>query len=466
MTLASYLQRPGAEKVLLAEIAAGPHYLADAPYITEPGDTPANQPFAPVIAEGGIPRLSRRIQELWGGQAMPRWGELELAERVANGVDLAAADLRGAEVAVRVTGPRASVPYSDAVTVLSGELGPRSGDPDAGIRVEVRDRASDYRDTRVPQARYDASQQADGFPASNDGTPKPELLGKVRNIHPVLIDQANLVYQVRDGSVSSIDAVYDNGISVSYTADTSAGTFTISNAPSGMVTADVTGPHTDTAGILDYLVATYGGAPATDISGLPTGTVGIYIGQPRRLATILSDLMRGVVGWWGFDRSGSLKARTFQPPASGGPVFGETQQIGRVEWEEEAEVLASVPYLYQQNWTRLEAASSVDEDTAAWLRRDGLEAEVTGGSGAKTPDRLRTYFDAQADAEAVAIRARDLFGVTRKRAKLTVPVTDPLLDLGDDIALADTDVDGDYVVVSTTERWDGEIPLADLEAWG
>ena len=40
------------------------HYLADTAYITEPGDTPANQPYAPVIAEGGIPRLSRKIQEI------------------------------------------------------------------------------------------------------------------------------------------------------------------------------------------------------------------------------------------------------------------------------------------------------------------------------------------------------------------------------------------------------------------
>lgn len=83
------------------------------------------------------------------------------------------------------------------------------------------------------------------------GLPKPLVFGRVRNIPPLLVDPVSLVYQVHDGAVADVTAVYDRGVPLTkvttspglgeYLVNTANGTFQLGGAPDGQVTADVTG---------------------------------------------------------------------------------------------------------------------------------------------------------------------------------------------------------------------------------
>lgn len=111
--------------------------------------------------------------------------------------------------------------------------------------------------------------------ANLKGTRKPIVLGVVYNIPPVLVDEANNIYQVNDGAVTSIDAVYEGGealtLTTDYTVDTSNGRFTLVSSPTGVITADVTNDisltntegtttKTNGGGVIVYHLATnYGG---------------------------------------------------------------------------------------------------------------------------------------------------------------------------------------------------------------
>lgn len=494
MTLAELLRRFDTEKIMLVEIdreGGSPFYLADTAYFSEPADVPANAPYYPVIADGGVPRLSRRIQEVWGGRSVPTWGPLTLATNMINDVDLASADIRGKSLRVLLTGKRSQIALADAAVVLDGVVGVRSGNPDEGVTIEVLDRQALFNDIQVPVNVYDGTESV-SFPASNIGRVKPLCFGRCRNITPVLIDSANLVYQVNDGLISDVIAVYDKGVALTevagvpgagqYSQDLAAGTFRLGGLPAGEVTADVDGVVetatflASTTQIIDYLARTYGAIDAgdIDISGLPGDIVGYYINESTTIAEVITALMRGVLGWWGFTRTNTLRARLFSAPSPGGEIFDETRQLSDVKWQEESDVIWSVPSLYRRNWTQIsQPAGAVTLDYGAWLNSDGYESRTeSAGILAAYPwaviaDRVETYFDDAAAAATVAGRALTLFGVPRIRTRVDVPFVDPPVELGDSVEFADAGrVDGDHLVVGMADRWDGEIPLIEMEVWG
>lgn len=483
-TLAEHLALLDSQKVLLVEIdpdGLTPIYMADAPYYTEPSDTPPNQNYWPVIAQDGVPRLARRIQEIWGGRSVPAWGPLVLATPLVGSTDMATAALRGRDIRILLTGPRSIIPRANAAPVLTGVVGSRAGDIDSSLVFEITDRQAAWDAVELPAARYDGTETAN-FPAAEVGRSKPLCLGRCRNITPRLINTATRVYQVNDGPVQAIDAVYDNGVSVAFTANTAAGTFTLTNAPAGVITANVRGMLdgatwlSSTTQIIDWLARTYGGLSAgnIDITGLPANEIGIYLDEPTSLAEIITKLMQGVLGWWGFTRSGMLRARIFDAPMAGGPVFGQERHLSPLVWEEDPDIVWSVPLLYRRNWTRIEqAAASVSLDQAAWLRGEGYEARVEDAAvlsnypDATACDRLETYFDALAPAQTVAQRALTLFGTLRRRARTSLPYIDPPVEMGDSLTLNDAGIlSGDRVLMAIEERWDGEIPLVEVELWG
>jgi hypothetical protein len=248
-----------------------------------------------------------------------------------------------------------------------------------------------------------------------------------------------------------------------------------------VVTADVQGVKdgatwlTHTTQIIDYLARTYGAMVAGDISitGLPTDAVGIYIASPTKMADTITALMRGVLGWWSFDRAGKFRARLFAAPAAGGQSFGETKHLSDLTWDEEQDIVWSVPLVYARNWTVIEQpAAAATLEYTAWLKSDGYQSRVetaaikTTYPSAIIAPRLETYFAAKAPAETVAGRALTLFGALRRRTRVTVPITSVPLELGDSLNLFDAGVvSGDHVIVGVTERWDGEIPLVDTELW-
>lgn len=485
MTLSDYLKKPGSRKILLVVIDpdGAPVYLSTEPYDTEPGDTPSNQPFAPVIQPGGLPRMARAIQALFDGEsrAATTWAPLALASHEAGGVDLAAADLTGKPVAVYLTGPRADVAYADRAQLLGGVIGGSSGDVDGGLTFHLIGQSVRLDQLQVPAARFNAASEGAGFPAENDGQPRPLALGRVLNVTPVLVDAANHIYEVNNGPVNAIPAVYDNGFGVSKTDDLVNGRFTLTAAPAGVVTADVDGQQdgaawlSSTADLVEWLAVDQGGldAAAIDITGLPTETVGIYLVEPEPIAAVISRLLSGVGAWWSFTRAGKLKARLFEAPAAGGASFGETQQLRAraLSWENAPELYVGLPVIYRRNWTVIDQpAGAVTQNHKAWLAGEGLEdsrdAASPHAAGIEGP-RWETFFHDAAPAQAAADRALVLFSQVRKRVQVTLPALAAPLELGALVNLADAGpLDGDWRVVGIEEEWDAGLPLNHVELWG
>lgn len=135
------------------------------------------------------------------------------------------------------------------------------------IDIVIRDKLTAL-DKDFPPNTYGGTGGTDGS-ANLKGARKPITLGKVYNVPPVLVDETNNIYQVNDGAVTSIDAVYQGGESLTlttdYTVDASNGRFTLVSTPTGVITADVTnnitsGSYTNGAGVIILeLLTTYAG---------------------------------------------------------------------------------------------------------------------------------------------------------------------------------------------------------------
>ena len=108
---------------------------------------------------------------------------------------------------------------------------------------------------------------------------KPICFGQVFNIPAVLIDSGNLIYQVHDGPIISVDAVFDRGVALDkvasppgvgqFSQDISTGTFTLGGIPTGTITADVKGSsfpaYEDRTGdVIERMLIEYGGLSLSD----------------------------------------------------------------------------------------------------------------------------------------------------------------------------------------------------------
>jgi len=149
-----------------------------------------------------------------------------------------------------------------------------------------------------------------------DGQRIPIALGKVYNVEPILVDEAANEYQVHDGAVTSIDAVYVGGelqtLTTDYTVDAANGKFTMTSAPAGVVTADVTndvthGSYTNGAGVLLYEMATtYGALTTTGDAEIEDTTYttaaanayehGIYVAEKTTLIQPMNEILQSVNG--------------------------------------------------------------------------------------------------------------------------------------------------------------------------
>ena len=163
------------------------------------------------------------------------------------------------------------------------------------------------------------------------GKPKPTGWGPVKNITPPLVDSANLIYQVHDGAIAAVSAVYDRGVPLAevgsapgageYSVDTAAGTFTVGVTPSGTVTCDAqldasgSGYVSTTADIVFRILTDRVGLYSTEIepasfANLDTAApadVGIWSGTEFTTARqVIDELLRGVGAFGGFNRRGEL----------------------------------------------------------------------------------------------------------------------------------------------------------------
>jgi hypothetical protein len=328
-TLAQLVENPYAKKKYLLILkpydldAAGELtlYFSGEGFVTEPTDTPANTVFEPRLVEPISFSRSMFSSGKIGGLSVPGFGELVLTN-ADGGLD-AWADYGwdGRSVELRVGEAGADLQYY--FTIFQGQSKSIEFD-DLFIRVILRDNQNDFT-VDYPDTLYAGTGGNEG---SSDlaNTPKPHCYGEVYNIEPVLVDSTNFVYQVHDGAIQAIDAVYQGGVALTlttdYTVDLTNGRFTLVAAPTGIITADVKGSkpggtYLETvADIIQHIVEDHAGftypgdfdtASFTALNSANSSTVGVYDRGMTTVANVLDRLINTIGGFYGFDRDGKFQ---------------------------------------------------------------------------------------------------------------------------------------------------------------
>ncbi len=182
-------------------------------------------------------------------------------------------------------------------------------------------------DRAVNEATYAGTGGLEGG-ADLKGKRKPRAWGKSFNVRPPLVDSVNLIYQVNDGVIKDVPAVYDRGIALvkvvgapaagEYQVDTAAGTFKLGATPSGELTSDVEGDASSagyvskTGDIILRLLAIAGlnsseiePSSFVQLNGDVPADVGIWVGtEPRAVEECVDELLSGIGAFGGFARNG------------------------------------------------------------------------------------------------------------------------------------------------------------------
>lgn len=442
-----WLAREGERRAVLVEAeyhdgtSSSTRYLASVPYISGPSDTPANQPYLDLIRS--IPEIRSRIdgRNEVGRITLVNDGELDgwLTDAWA-----------GWPLRVYLGDPAWS--RDDYRLILDGVCDGLevAGQSELGLRWRDRGRLLE----NPLQQSLDA-----------DDEPLPIALGSVFNCEPTVEDAANLIYRVhQDGNLTSVDAVRDSGVSVSYT-DNGDGTFTLSNNPAGRISADVTGETTGTPQAIGEWIAAEAGVSSYDLSGLPSYTCGYYQKDETPAREALDTVMRSVGAVARWTRLGKLVA--YQLDAPGTPTTTidpddiEERGLGVARMEPPK---TRIRLGYERNFAvqdKGSLASSVSESDRARYGKEYRKATsdnaVSSEYPAATEDQLRgTLIAGSTDAQTEADRRATLRNTQRIVYKFAAFAAPFQISIGDTVTVDypayGFDGGKDAVVVGLRER--------------
>lgn len=496
---AEYFAKPDAERILLLEITRNDgvgttYYLSDAPYATEPSDTPSSIVFSPIIGAPGLPELKRTLSDPFDGVAATSFGTVTLVDALAAfnfdtgvlAVDGAgtlldvdgtgtALDLgsgsglsemvlkRGAGVVVKIAGPRRLYAYTDALVLFKGTIARLGGDTDGNVTVEITDSSERIKAAVVPV-----------------GTAAPLTFGRCRNVTPFVVDPNTLTYAVHDGQINAILDVYDQGEALDrvsgYTVDLTTGQFALTAQPEGQVTVDVEGAVVNekwlssTADIIAELIRR-AGVTLTQSYLLDDGIIGLFLNQSVTLGDQMTSLCRGAAGYWLINALGEFEAAPFPMPGTRGPTYDESVILAAdspVTFIDDDRLHKSIAYSYRKNWSQLQAREGATADQAAFCNVQFL----TGSADVAFPDseylytdsdQLETFFDGEPSAQNAANHLLKIFNVPRQILSQVPLVYSTLRSLGDAITIYFNAKAYPGVILGLGDVFDGGYPLQHVD---
>jgi hypothetical protein len=379
--------------------------------------------------------------------------------------------------------------YSAFTTLLRGTM-EQPTFTDTEISLRIRDRLAEL-DRPLETDRYagtnSGSTGQEGTADDIKGQVKPRVFGRVLNVTPRPVNVPQQVWQVSDGAVAAIPAVYEGGLAITagaayasladmtgnapaagtYRAWAAGGMFRLGSAPTLAITADVdegagAGDRT-TAQVLQRIATGPGGIASGDVvagdvtalDAAAAGQVGIYADQDTTVLATLDAIANSVGAWCGFDRLGQFRMRRLEVPA-GSPVAtfrilgrsavadattGDIIALERLPTDDDGRGVPAyrVTMRYGRNWTPLDGsqvAGAVTQARRAYLAEEWRSAIATDATVQTKHLRARELsFDsllvAESDAQAEATRRQALYGVRRDRLRLRTLLTPALASLVD-----------------------------------
>ena len=505
MALADLVASPFSEKHYLAILtpydidgaALKTIYYSTQGFTTEPADTPSNQHFEGRIDTALSFSRSMFQQGVIGGKSIPSFGELRLANPDGALDDLSGYAFDGRAVTIKLGAVDDA--YSDYSTIFEGTAdGIEFTDTDVVIRLR------DFQETlTLPiQTTLYAGTGGNEGGADLKGTRKPLCFGRCLNVTPIMIDAATGLYQVHDGPINDVDALYVGGVGYTkvaappganqYSVNVTTGVVTVNGGPlTAQVTCDVQGskPSTylvTTADIMDEIVQTYGGfsagdIDATSISDLNTAnsaTVGIYVDgkNEKTILSVLDELIASVGGFYGFNRSGKFEVGQIVAPT--GTADGEYSETEILSLQRVPTHVAShrVTLGYEPNWTKqvefqlaAGAASATRDFTAREFRHVTTnDAAVLTKHLNATELKLNTLMDSSAAATTEAARLLVIYKADRDVYRVRLKVQPFTLHLNDVVQITfgryGLTSGKKFLVVGLVE--DADLNEIELELWG
>jgi len=412
-------------------------YLSTHSFVSLPTDTPANTVYDDLISN--VPNLQSQLSMKFGV------GDIDLVNDGSLDAWLNDAwDGRGLSLLIgdpawaRNDFRQIAALVTEAFEVVNNDK----------MRIRVRDK----------REKLNVNAQSSFYTSGESfGKPKPLCVGQVFNITPILINASTHQYQVHDGEINAITQVRDNGVSVSFTADLSAGTFVLSSQPSGLITCDVQGAkpsgnyHVKTADIVEYLVkrealvsADLDAASFTAFNTKVPYTVGHYIPARANLISVIDKITLSSGSYWLFNRAGKMVlwqlddvTGTASASFDADDVLDDTFSF----------INSDLPYArsaigYQKNYTvQNNSAGSVTEANRNIYSGNNLvsfsvnSSIITSHPLALKPDALNSVISLIGDANTEAARVLALRNVVRFTYEATFSTGPFEIKLGDEISV-------------------------------
>jgi len=409
-------------------------YFSSQGYATKPTDSPASWQFEPRLS--GSPSLTRSIP-FFGEKGDYKEGDIELVNNDGGLDNWLNYSFAGRSIVKYLGDPSWNFGDFTAFPFFTGII--------ENIDISIEKVSIKIRDK---MGILDGPIQQNTLTAGETNEPIPLAYGTVRNITPRLIDAATHKYQWHDGIVQSLDAVYDNGISISFTANNTLGTFTLTAQPAGTITctgkgAKPSGTWLNSASLIIKDILTRVGDPVnclaigdidlTSLNALPSYELGIYISDSQNKLNVLELICGSMRAGFTFDRSGLFKVvRIIDPNAQ-----SATYEITNLNAKESSLSIKSIntpqwqtTLGYQRNYTvQKELQTAITETDRAWRKEDFRKAISTNAAiktthlNATNPKLKETCLDVLADANTEAAAMQEIL------EKICYEVDIELLDL-------------------------------------
>lgn len=438
-------------------------YVSDSVLCTLPTDTPASIAFEPRLIDPGSLGRHAYSDGATGGATKLEVGEINIsnADGALDGWLDYSFDAR--PVIIRIGTPGA---YPAAMSTLI--VGTADGIEASNDMLIVRLRDAQWRldKTVCPNAYAGNNSLPNGLEGQAQdikGHRKPKCYGKVYNVSPPLVNTSKLTYQVNDGAVSAIPAVYDRGLTLTPGADHAnstllqaatpgAGTFDtclaegyfrLGSTPAGQIAADVTqgaaSSNRTVAQILKQIALDAGlsggeisSGDVTALDSANSAEVGIWLADETKALPAMDQIAASIGAWFGFDRAGILRMGQLDAPSGTPAATIEDYQINAIERRPARDVGMPAWRLtlsHSKNYTTQSSdlAGAVTADRRAWLA-EGSRSEIDEDASIKTQWLLarELAFDglltAAADAATEAARRLGLYKVRRDVIEITVPI--------------------------------------------
>ncbi|KAA0592942.1 hypothetical protein J2848_005702 [Azospirillum lipoferum] len=458
--------------------AVRPLFFSDIGFTSEPGDAPSNTYFVRRIETPLQVRRSLFDGSAVGGFSETSFGSATLAND-DGGLDwLADLDWDGRLVEILYT-PKERPALSDFAVLFSGAA--EQLVPGDLIEIQLRDLVV-LLDVPASRGQFGGTGGIDGT-AELKGRYKPWLIGRRRQIEPVLIDAANNVYMVDPAGFSSLLATRDKGVAypaavgdyASYDAlvaasltgtdvatSKAAGLIRLGQAPAGRFTIDAEGVKVSGgwiyrfADLVRHLVTsmtTVTGASLLDASfttfnTLQPAVLGYWCdgSSVPKVRDVIDQIADSVGAYWGFGEDRLLSLGRYDGPAATADfAFGERDIIDltprSVDRRMKSLKLGYRPFGVTFTASDLDQVNVTAADVEAFqteYRWTAVAADAAAAAASllATEDEGKTLFDVEADAIAERNRRLALHAAKRKAFDVTVPLTTGLT-VGHTVALTD-----------------------------